>query len=139
MDMKPTIQVAVIGFLEKRVAMMKNKAYYLNLEYGIATRRLSEEEGGGILAYYTDLPFIAGDGKSIEEAISDAKSAFGCYLDVALEKGDVVKEPSHLMKTKRINITVPIYALEQIDTYAKSLNMNRSTFLVESALKQVRI
>jgi len=119
--------------------MMKNKAYYLNLEYGIATRRLSEEEGGGILAYYTDLPFIAGDGESIEEAISDAKSAFGCYLDVALEKGDVVKEPSHLMKTKRINITVPIYALEQIDTYAKSLNMNRSTFLVESALKQVRV
>jgi len=119
--------------------MMKNKAYYLNLEYGIATRRLSEEEGGGILAYYTDLPFIAGDGESIEEAINDAKSAFACYLDVALEKGEVVKEPSHLMKTKRINITVPIYALEQIDTYAKSLNMNRSTFLVESALKQVRV
>ena len=118
---------------------MKNKAYYLNLEYGIATRRLSEEEGGGILAYYTDLPFIAGDGESIEEAINDAKSAFACYLDVALEKGEVVKEPSHLMKTKRINITVPIYALEQIDTYAKSLNMNRSTFLVESALKQVRV
>ena len=118
---------------------MKSKAYYLNLEYGIATRKLSEEEGGDILAYYTDLPFIAGDGESIEEAINDAKSAFACYLDVALEKGDVVKEPSHLMKTKRINITVPIYALEQIDTYAKSLNMNRSTFLVESALKQVRV
>ena len=119
--------------------MMKNREYYLNLEYGIATRKLSEEEGGGILAYYTDLPFIAGDGESVEEAINDAKSAFGCYLDVALEKGDVIKEPSHLMKTKRINITIPIYALEQIDTYAKSLNMNRSTFLVESALKQVRI
>ena len=66
---------------------MKNKAYYLNLEYGIAIRKLSEEEGGGILAYYTDLPFIAGDGESIEEAIADAKSAFGCYLDVTLEKG----------------------------------------------------
>jgi predicted RNase H-like HicB family nuclease len=118
---------------------MKNKAYYLNLEYGIATRKLSVEEGGGILAYYTDLPFIAGDGESIEEAINDAKSAFGCYLDVALEKGDIIKEPSHLMKTKRINITVPLYALEQIDTYAKSLNMNRSTFLVESALRRVSL
>ncbi|MFK5975411.1 MAG: type II toxin-antitoxin system HicB family antitoxin [Sulfurovum sp.] len=116
---------------------MKNKAYYLKLEYGIATRNLSIEEGGGILAYYTDFPFIAGDGESIEEAINDAKSAFACYLDVALEKGDVVKEPSHLMKTKRINITIPLYALEQIDKYAKSHNMNRSTFLVESALKQV--
>jgi len=118
---------------------MKNKAYYLNLEYGIATRNLSEEEGGGILAYYTDLPFIAGDGESMEEAINDAKSAFGCYLDVALEKGDVIKEPSHLMKTKRINITIPLYALEQIDKYAKSHNINRSTFLVESALQRVGV
>ena len=119
--------------------MMKNRAYYMNLEYGIATRNLSDEEGGGVLAYYTDLPFIAGDGESMEEAINDAKSAFGCYLDVALEKGDVVKEPSHLMKTKRINITIPLYALEQIDNYAKSHNINRSTFLVESALKRVGI
>jgi len=118
---------------------MKNRDYYLNLEYGIATRPLSEEEGGGILAYYTDLPFIAGDGESIEEAIADVKLAFGSYLDVALEKGDVIKEPSHLMKSKRINITVPIYALEQIDKYAKSQNMNRSTFLVESALKQAQL
>ena len=118
---------------------MKSKEYYLNLEYGIATRELSTEEGGGILAYYTDLPHIAGDGETIEEAIADAKSAFACYLDVALEKGDIVKEPSHLMKTKRINITIPIFALEQIDKYAKSHNINRSTFLVESALKQVSL
>ena len=116
---------------------MKNRAYYLNLEYGIATRNLSLEEGSGILAYYIDLPVIAGDGESIEEAINDAKSAFACYVDVALEKGESIKEPSHLMKTKRINITVPLYALEQIDNYAKSHNMNRSTFLVESALQRV--
>lgn len=56
---------------------------------------------------------------------------------MALEKGDVVKEPSHLIKMKRINITIPLYTLEQIDNYAKSHNINRSTFLVESALKSL--
>jgi predicted RNase H-like HicB family nuclease len=117
--------------------MKKNKQYYLDLEYGIATRKLSDEEGGGIVAYYTDLPFIAGDGEDIAEAIEDARSAFSCYLDVALKQGDIIKEPSHLTKTKRINITVPLYALERIDKYTKSHNINRSTFLVESALKQV--
>ena len=117
--------------------MKKNKKYYLSLEYGIATRTLTKEEGGGVLAYFTDLPFIAGDGEDIAEAIADAKLAFASYLDVSLEKGDVIKEPSHLTKTKRINITVPIYALERIDKYAKNHNMNRSTFLVESALKHV--
>ena len=117
--------------------MKKNKQYYLELEYGIATRKLTEEEGDGIVAYYTDLPFIAGDGDDIAGAIEDAKSAFSCYLDVALKQGDVIKEPSHLTKTKRINITVPLYALMRIDKYTKSHNINRSTFLVESALKQV--
>ncbi len=117
----------------------KDKQYYLNLEYGIATRKLTEEEGGGIVAYYIDLPFIAGDGEDIAEAIEDVRSAFSCYLDVALKQGDVIKEPSHLTKTKRINITVPLYALERIDQYAKNHNMNRSTFLVESALKQVAL
>jgi predicted RNase H-like HicB family nuclease len=119
--------------------MTKNKNYYLSLEYGIATRTLAEEEGAGVLAYFTDLPFVAGDGVDIAEAITDAKSAFASYLDVALEQGDVIKEPSHLSKTKRINITIPLYALERIDKYAKSHNMNRSTFLVESALKHVGV
>jgi len=119
--------------------MKKTKQYYLDLEYGIATRELTNSEGGGILAYYTDLPHIAGDGANIEEAIADVKDAFACYLEVALKKGDDIKEPSHLMKTKRINITVPLYALEQIDKYAQSHNMNRSTFLVQSALKQVSL
>ncbi len=117
--------------------MKKNKAYYLSLEYGIATRVLTHEEGGGIVAYYIDLPFVAGDGEDIAEAITDAKSAFASYLDVSLENGDIIKEPSHLTKTKRINITIPLYALEQIDKYTKSHNINRSTFLVESALKHV--
>ena len=117
--------------------MKNNKQYYLNLEYGIARRKLTEEEGGGTVAYYTDMPFIAGDGENIAEAIEDARSAFSSYLDVALKEGDIIKEPSHLTKTKRINITVPLYALERIDQYAKSHNMNRSTFLVESALKQL--
>jgi len=117
--------------------MKKNKKYYLSLEYGIATRTLAEDEGGGVLAYFIDLPFVAGDGEDISEAIADAKSAFASYLDVTLEKGDIIKEPSHLTKTKRINITIPIYALERIDKYAKSHNINRSTFLVESALKHV--
>ncbi len=119
--------------------MKKNKAYYMALEYGIATRELKEEEGGGIVAYFTDLPFIAGDGESIAEAIEDAKSAFASYLDVALKQGDIIKEPSHLTKTKRINITIPLYALEHIDKYTKSHNINRSTFLVESALRRVGV
>ena len=31
------------------------------------------------------------------------------------------------------------YALKQIDSYVKNINMNRSTFLVKNTLKQVRV
>ena len=118
---------------------MKTINYYLNLDYEIIIRKISEEDGGGYFAYYKDFKGVMGDGETADKAIEDVKSAFKCYLEVALENEEKISEPSHLMKSKRINITVPIYALDQIDTYAKSLNMNRSTFLVESALKQVSL
>ena len=68
----------------------KDKQYYLNLEYGIATRKLTEEEGGGIVAYYTDLPFIAGDGEDIAEAIEDSRSAFSSSLDAVLKEANLL-------------------------------------------------
>ena len=118
---------------------MKNLNYYLNLDYEIIIRKIPKEDGGGYFAYYKDFKGIMGDGETADEAIEDVKSAFACYLEIALENNEEIKKPSYLMKTKRINITVPLYALKKIDTYTKSLNINRSTFLVESALKQIQI
>ena len=118
---------------------MKTIDYYLNLDYEIIIRELSQEDGGGYFAYYKDFKGVMGDGETADEAIKDVKSAFRCYLDVAIKNGEEIKEPSHLIKTKRINITVPIYALEKIDKYTKSHHINRSTFLVECAMKQISI
>lgn len=117
---------------------MKTIKDYLNLDYEIIIREVSEQDGGGYFAYYKDFKGVMGDGETADEAMKDVKEAFSCYLEVALQNKEEIKEPSHLMKTKRINITVPIYALEEIDTYTKNLNINRSAFLVESALKQIQ-
>lgn len=116
---------------------MKNKAYYLNLDYEIVVRKIAPEEGGGYFAYYKDFQGVMGDGESADEAIKDAKSAFGCYLEVALEKGKAIKEPSHHTKSKRINITIPITVLNQIDKYVKEHHMTRSAFFKESALQRM--
>jgi len=116
---------------------MKTIQDYIDLDYEIIIRKVTPEDGGGYFAYYKDFKGVMGDGESPDEALEDVKSAFACYLEVALASNEAIKEPSHLMKSKRINITVPAYALEQIDNYAKSHNINRSTFLVESALKQL--
>ena len=116
---------------------MNNKPYYQNLDYEIVLRELSKEDGGGFFAYYKDFPGVMGDGESADEAMRDVKAAFDVFLDTALQQGIEIKAPSHLTRTKRINITVPLHALEQIDRYAQSHGLNRSAFLVESALTRV--
>ena len=114
---------------------MQSKEYYLNLDYEITVRKLSEEDGGGYFAYYKDFKGVMGDGESIEEAMIDVKSAFSCYLEVAIGNKEVIKEPSHLDRSKRINITIPISVLNKIDNYVKDHHTSRSSFFKESALR----
>ena len=111
--------------------------YYLNLPYEIVVKKVPREDGGGYFAYFKDFTGVMGDGETDKEAIEDAWSAFKCYLEVAIDNGEEILEPSHLTKSKRVNITVPASTLEKIDVYAKNSGMNRSTFLVECALKQI--
>jgi len=113
----------------------KSKEYYLDLDYEIIFRKLSSEDGGGYFAYYKDFKGVMGDGESMEEAMKDVKSAFSCYVEVALESSQEIKEPQHLERSKRINITIPENILHKIDKYVKSQNINRSAFFKESALR----
>ena len=69
--------------------------------------------------------------------MTDVKSAFACYLEVALEKGEEIKELSHLSKSKRINITIPISVLNKIDKYVATHELTRSSFFKESALRSM--
>ncbi len=49
-------------------------------EYRFTVRPLSEEEGGGYLVEYPDLPGCMSDGETIEEAIVDAEDAKRCWI-----------------------------------------------------------
>ena len=52
------------------------------------------------------------------------------FIDVNLDALDTRKE--------RINLSVPIYALREIDTYVRAQGGNRSGFMVSAALSVVR-
>ena len=114
---------------------MKTREYYLALEYEIIFRKISKEDGGGYFAYYKDFRGVMGDGETMDEAMDDVKSAFASFVEVALENHEEIKEPQHLERSKRINITIPENILNKIDKYVKSHNINRSAFFKESALK----
>jgi len=56
--------------------MIKDKNYYMNIDYDIIVDNLSEADGGGYFAYYKDIPSVMGDDETINEAIEDVKKAF---------------------------------------------------------------
>jgi predicted RNase H-like HicB family nuclease len=117
--------------------MIKDLQYYMSLDYDIAIRDLDENEGGGVLAYYIDIPFIMGDGENKEEAVNDLKEAFNTYVISSLKYGERIIEPKQDTKSKRINITMPNYLLKKIDEYAKKHHISRSAFLQQVSQKEL--
>jgi antitoxin HicB len=56
----------------------------------VEIRPLSEDDGGGWLAVFPDLPGCMGDGETLQEAIANGLEAAKAWLAVAEEVGDHV-------------------------------------------------
>jgi predicted RNase H-like HicB family nuclease len=109
--------------------MIKDKEYYLAVDYDIIVTNLEAQEGGGYFAYYKDISGVMGDGGSKNEVIEDVKNAFRCYLDFALKNKDSIPEPKRLGQTKKINISMIGDRVNNLDIYAKRLKTTRSGLL----------
>jgi len=56
-------------------------------EYRFTVRPLSEDEGGGYLIEFPDLPGCMSDGETIEEAIANGEDAKCCWIAAMREAG----------------------------------------------------
>lgn len=65
------------------------------LMYDAIVRCLSDEDGGGYLAYFPDIPGCQADGKTPEEAIIQAEDALESWVKTAKEFGDAIPEPKY--------------------------------------------
>lgn len=63
------------------------------LNYAFEVRPLSEDDGGGYLITFPDLPGCMSDGETVNEAIVNGLDAVECWLDVAKERGQHIPEP----------------------------------------------
>lgn len=61
--------------------------------YPLYILELSAEDGGGYMAYVPDLIGCMADGESIAEAVEEARSAIGEWIDEARRLGRAVPEP----------------------------------------------
>ena len=109
--------------------MIKDKNYYINIDYDIIVDSLNESDGGGYFAYYKDIPSVMGDGETKDEAIDDVKKAFECFVEVSIKSKEIIKEPQNIYSKKKINITIPKDKLIGLDLYVKEHNTNRSQVL----------
>src|SRR5260363_86326 len=56
---------------------------------------LSEEEGGGVLVTFPDLPGLMADGKSEAEAIDNARDAFYSRVSAPIDAHTPMPEPTY--------------------------------------------
>lgn len=66
--------------------------------YPATIRPLSEEDGGGYLVSFPDLPGCMADGATPEEAFHQAQDAMIGWIKTAKEFGDPIPKPSTINK-----------------------------------------
>lgn len=64
--------------------------------YPATIQPLSEEDGGGYLVSFPDLPGCIADGSTPEEAFHQAEDAMIAWIKTAKEFGDPIPKPSSL-------------------------------------------
>lgn len=69
-----------------------------------------------------------GDGETQLEAIQEVKSAFECYIEVALKNKEIIPEPIDIEKSKRINVSLT-KRIAGLDSFAENLHTDRSKIL----------
>ena len=62
--------------------------------YAHVVEPLSEEDGGGYLITFPDLPGCMSDGESIEEAIANGRDAFSAWMSARADIGKPIPKPT---------------------------------------------
>lgn len=64
-------------------------------DYAICIEPLPSDEGGGFLVTVPDLPGCMADGETIEQAIAEARDAFGAWAMAERQDRGVLPRPRH--------------------------------------------
>jgi antitoxin HicB len=72
-----------------------------SLEYPFTMQPLSEDEGGGYLIEFPDLPGCMSDGQTPDEAIRNGAEAVQCWIAAMREAGRPIPAPSKATVSKR--------------------------------------
>jgi predicted RNase H-like HicB family nuclease len=89
-------------------------------EYPFVVRPLSEEDGGGFLVEFNDLPGCVSDGDTVEEAIENVRDAFEQWMAVQVEREAFIPLPGQAAKEFHERIAA---LLQTIDEQAREIQV----------------
>ena len=108
-------------------------------DYKIEITPLTKEDGGGFLATFPDLPGCMADGESIEEAITEARDAFNCWVEACLEWKKEIPAPNTGGTSGRFVTRVPKSLHAKLAARAKQEGVSLNTFVVAKLAEGISI
>lgn len=108
---------------------MKDLNYYLNLNYEIKIRKLTEEEGGGWFAEIPLLPGCMSDGETPEDTIINLYDAKKCWIDACLELGRPVPEPESDDFSGQLRLRMPKSLHRALSEKAREENISLNQYI----------
>lgn len=104
-------------------------------EYPFEVRPLTEEEGGGYLITFPDIPGCMSDGESVQEAVTNGMDALKETLAALQAFGHPVPQPGHKGRSGKFVARVPksVHAKWVALAHHEGVSMNA---LVSSVLAQ---
>lgn len=104
-------------------------------DYPFEIRPLSDDDGGGFLITFPDLPGCMSDGSTPDEAIENGKDAFNCWMVAQMEWGREIPAPFSTGTSGKFVQRVPKSLHAKLAALAKqegvSLNSLVLTFIAE--------
>lgn len=95
-----------------------------NPGYLVEIRPLTEDEGGGWLVTFPELPGCMADGETPEEALREAEDALESYIKTAEAHGDPVPQPSAYSGNFRLRVPKSMHAALAHRAEREGVSMN---------------
>ena len=108
-------------------------------DYPFEIRKLTEEEGGGWLITFPDLPGCMSDGETIAEAIENGRDAFKCWMATIIEDNRPMPKPGESQSGKFVQrLPKSLHARLQVRAKREGVSMNAlvAAFIAEALGKR---
>jgi len=109
---------------------MKKLEYYLNLNYQIKIRKLSDAEGGGWFAEIPLLPGCMSDGETSQEAIENVNEAKKDWIEASMELGRPIPEPANEDYSGQLRVRMPKSLHRALSEKAREEKVSLNQFII---------